>query len=86
MTKRVRRIVQIVTLVSSKTHNEKTANRELDVLRRRARQNRNQRLVIDHSEKWTKKLREEIDNLQRIVGGMTVPLRQFGEKSLATSR
>ena len=85
MTKRATRIVHIVTL-DSKTRNKKTANRELDVLGRRARQNRNQRLVTDYSEKYAKKLREEIDNLHRIVGGMTVPLWQFGEKSSATSR
>jgi hypothetical protein len=41
-------------------------------------------LIIQKNE--TKKLREEIDNLHRIVGGMAVPLWQFGEKSLATSR
>jgi hypothetical protein len=41
-------------------------------------------LIIQKNE--TKKLREEIDNLHQIVGRMTVPLWQFGEKSSATSR
>ena len=45
-------------------------------------QNRNQRLLIDYTENETKKLRDEIDNLHQIVGGMTVPLWQFGEKSI----
>jgi len=45
-------------------------------------QNRNRRLVIDYAENETKKLRDEIDNLHRIVGGMTVPLWQFGEKRI----
>jgi hypothetical protein len=45
-------------------------------------QNRNRRLVIDYAENETKKLRDEIDNLHRIVGGMTVPLSQFGEKNI----
>jgi hypothetical protein len=49
-TKRMTRIVHIVTLVS-KTRNKKTANRELDVLRRRACQDRKQRIVIDYSAK-----------------------------------
>jgi hypothetical protein len=44
-------------------------------------------LSLNIQKNETKKLREEIDNLHRIVGGMTVPaLWQFGEKSSATSR
>ncbi len=46
-------------------------------------QNRNRRLVIDYAENETKKLRDEIDNLRWILGGMTEPLWQFGgEKSI----
>ncbi len=46
-------------------------------------QNMNWRLAIDYAEnKRKKELQDEIDNLHRIVGGMTVPLRQFGEKSI----
>jgi hypothetical protein len=69
----------IVTLVN-KTHNEKTANCESYMYLEEElieRQHRNQRLVIDYAENETKKLRDEIDNLHRIVQGMTVPLWQF---------
>ena len=60
--------VHIVTLVN-KTHNKKfkTGIEGLPLITHKMKQ---------------KKLHDEIDNLHRIVGGMTVPLWQFEEKSI----
>jgi hypothetical protein len=44
-------------------------------------QNMNRRLVIDYTENETKKLRYEIDNLRWIVGGMTVPLKEYRQQA-----
>ena len=69
----------------NKTYNEKMANREQHVLYLEEQlvelQNNNRRLIVDGGES-EKKLRDEIDNLHHVVGGMTVPLWQFGEKSV----
>jgi hypothetical protein len=69
----------------NKTYNEKMANREQHVLYLEEQlveiQNINRRLIGDSAEN-ERKLREEIENLQRIVAGMTVPLWQFGEKDI----
>lgn len=69
----------------NKTYNEKMANREQHVLYLEEQlvelQNNNRRLIVDSGEN-EKKLRDEIDNLQNVVAGMTVPLWQFGEKTV----
>ena len=69
----------------NKTFNEKMANRELHVMYLEEQlvdlQNSNLKLIVDTAEN-ERKLRDEIENLHRVVGGMTVPLWQFGEKSI----
>jgi len=69
----------------NKTFNEKMSNREQHVLYLEEQlvelQNQIGRTVIDRIEN-EKRLREEIENLRGIVGGMAVPLWQFGEQHI----
>ena len=77
-------MLPVLNLIN-KTYNEKMANRELHVMYLEEQlvdlQNSNLKLIVDTAEN-ERKLRDEIENLHRVVGGMTVPLWQFGEKSI----
>jgi hypothetical protein len=69
----------------NKTNNEKMASREQHLayleMQLDGMQNNNRELIVARVES-EKKLRDEIESFRSIVGGMTVPLWQFGEKNI----
>jgi len=72
----------------NKTYNEKMVNREQHVLYLEESlvdlQNNNRRLSVERQE-TEKKLRDDLEQLQKIVDGMTIPLWQFGETKVESS-
>jgi kinesin family protein 5 len=67
----------------NKSYNEKMVNREQHVIYLEENyvelQNRN-RAIIEERGEAERKLREELDNLQKVLGGMSVSLWQFSEE------
>jgi hypothetical protein len=73
----------------NKSYNEKMVNREQHVIYLEENyvelQNRN-RAIIEERGEAERKLREELDNLQKVLGGMSVSLWQFNEGEPAEKR
>jgi len=73
----------------NKSYNEKMVNREQHVVYLEENyvqlQNRN-RMIIEEQQEAERKLRDELNSVKKVLGGMSVPLWQYNEEKLNEER